>query len=94
MNSNLEMVQHFYSIEDLERAVEILEDAGLTPWVDEEAHRSNGHSGVYAVHVPESQLEEAEALLDKGVTEEEGAMSMFSDYERESDEVREAYRQA
>jgi hypothetical protein len=92
MNNNLEIVQHFYSIEELERAVEILQDAGLTPWVDEEAKRTNSH-GVYALEVPESQLERAEALLETEPSEEEGAMSMFADYERESEEVKEAYQQ-
>ena len=93
MNDNLEVVQHFYAIDALERAVEILQDAGLSPEVDEETHCTDFDNGVYALRVPESELEEAEELLELSPTGNEGAMGMFADFERESDEVREAFRQ-
>ena len=98
MNTNLEIVGHYYSLDELDEAMDILVDAGLSPTSQEEARSpSDGDGGVYALFVPENQLEQAEAILETkattGVTEEEGARAMFSDYEKESDELRESYRE-
>lgn len=87
------ILDHYGSMEDAERAKEVLEDAGLRPLIVDEAERGNG--GVYALEVPESELEEAEEMLaNLEPSEEEGAVETLEEWEEESDEVRESFEEA
>lgn len=52
MDNNLEIVAHFYSLDELDDAMDLLVDAGLSPRSQEEVHQSNnGDGGVYALLV-------------------------------------------
>lgn len=90
MRVRLTTVEHFDSLDEVERAKDILEDAGLQPIVVDEARLDS--EGVFALQVPEEQAERAEELLDSAMRpEEEEAMETLTEWESESDELRESY---
>lgn len=90
MAATLVTVQHYRSLDELERAREILEDAGMNPFALEEA-RGEGE-GVYALQVPEDDAERAEELLENALPPEEAeAMDTLNDLEQESDELQDEY---
>ena len=90
MTVRLTTVEHFDSLEDVQRAREILEDGGLEPVVVEEARLDA--DGIYALQVPETDGERAEELLEIAMRpEEEEAMDTLAELEEESDELRESY---
>lgn len=57
------ILEHYESREQADRARELLEDAGLHPRILDEA--TSGNDGMYALQVPESEVDEAEALLSE-----------------------------
>lgn len=92
MKDELVTLKHYYSTDELEKAVEILEDAGISTVVDEEARTYESNGGVYALEVRESQAERAEELLAlQTPSEETGAIEMLHDWKQESEEVKEAF---
>jgi hypothetical protein len=85
MKAELVTVEHFGSLDELEQIRELLEDAGLHPEVfDETRHRFDGvpadSDGVFALQVPETELETAEALLEDAMQTEESAGALMSDW--------------
>lgn len=55
------ILEHYESLEKAELAREILHNAGLHPRVLDEGEL--GNDGMFALQVPESEVDEAEALL-------------------------------
>ena len=70
MSENLQVLEHFHSTDDLESAIDVLSGAGLHPAVEEEARGgTDGAGGVYALLVPDTELEDAERLLEDWASE-------------------------
>jgi hypothetical protein len=94
MPEQIETVRHYSTLDEAERARQYLEDNDLRPIVSDESHRRDASDGVYALQLPESQLDAAETLLDElEPSEEEAAVETLEDWEDESEEIREKFEQ-
>lgn len=94
MADEIEIVRHFATLEEAERARQYLEDNDMQPIVTDESHTRYNGDGVYALQVLGSQIEKAEQLLDElPPVEEEEAIKTMEAWEEESEEVREKYEE-
>lgn len=57
------ILEHYESRDDAERVEEVLRNAGLHPRILDEGEA--GNDGMFALQVPESEVEEAEAVLSE-----------------------------
>ncbi len=89
MAEDIEIVRHFGTLDEAERARRYLEDNGLQPIISDELHRRGGGDGLYALLVPASQIERAdELLLEMPPLEEAEAIETLEEWEEGHDDVR------